>query len=321
MRLLARLLFASSIGVALWIAVCTVAGIEAAEDALHPGRLSLPASAGRLAQTLATHDRAGFSETGISAPDGTVLRAWMFRPVEANGDFVILLHGHSNNRSAMLGVADLLLRHGYSVLLPDARAHGQSGGAVATYGVREASDVRAWFDWIGKTQSPRCIDGLGESMGAAQLLVSLKSVSTFCAVVAESPFASFREASYERVGQRTGTGVWSARTIFWPVIEAGFLYADLRYGVDFESASPQDAVAASHTPVLLIHGWEDRNLPRRHSETIVAESRSRKPEVVLWEPLHADHCGAYSAEPAEYERRVIGWFDSHLATRSDFARR
>jgi len=31
----------------------------------------------------------------------------------------------------------------------------------------------------------------------------------------------------------------------------------------------------------------------------------------LWEPEGADHCGASTAEPAEYEQRVIGWFEQH----------
>ena len=33
--------------------------------------------------------------------------------------------------------------------------------------------------------------------------------------------------------------------------------------------------------------------------------------VVLWEPPDAGHCGAASAEPGEYERRVLNWFAVH----------
>jgi fermentation-respiration switch protein FrsA (DUF1100 family) len=80
-----------------------------------------------------------------------------------------------------------------------------------------------------------------------------------------------------------------------------------------EQVSPENAVAASHVPVLLIHGLKDKNLPPRHSEIIVARSSSRKPAVILWEPARAMHTGAAAAEPEEYERRVIGWFESHDA--------
>ena len=117
-----------------------------------------------------TRNHAELTEASIAANDGVTLRGWSIRPRRGNGDAVILLHGHTDNRAGMLGNADLLLRHGYAVLLPDARGHGASGGDLATYGVKEADDIRRWFDWIEQAEAPRCIDGLGESMGAALLL-------------------------------------------------------------------------------------------------------------------------------------------------------
>jgi pimeloyl-ACP methyl ester carboxylesterase len=94
-------------------------------------------------------------------------------------------------------------------------------------------------------------------------------------------------------------------------VDAGFLYSRWKYGVDLERASPENAVAASRVPILLIHGRKDANLPPRHSEEIQAHN----PGVVLWEPAQAGHCGAAGAEPQEYERRLIGWFESHDAGR------
>jgi len=221
---------------------------------------------------------------------------------------VILLHGQADNRVGMLGNADLLLRHGFAVLLPDARANGVSGGEVATYGALEKEDIRAWADWLQQQESPRCIDGLGESMGAAELLASLDATSRFCAVVAESPFASFREASYYRLGAMIHTPGWAGRILTRPAVDAAFLYARWKYGIDLERASPTNAVAISHTAVLLIHGKKDVNLPPRMSEMIVADNMARLPRVELWEPAQAGHCGASQAEPAEYERRLIQWF-------------
>jgi len=82
-----------------------------------------------------------------------------------------------------------------------------------------------------------------------------------------------------------------------------------------EQDSPENAVAASSVPVLLIHGLKDINLPPRHSEMIMAHNATRIPALVLWEPARAVHTGAAAAEPEEYERRVIGWFESHDAPR------
>jgi len=294
-----------------WIAFCSVIGILASEYSLHPERRLLRPDSLAATRAIAERYHAKLVDVSILANDGVTLRAWSIQPLLDNGDAVILLHGHTDNRAGMLGNAEPLLAHGYSVLLPDARAHGASGGDLATYGVKEADDVRRWFDWLQQSESPRCIDGLGESMGAAQLLQSLRIAPGFCAIVAESSFASFREASYDRMGEKLHTGAWAGRTLLRPVVEAGLLYARLKYGVDFEQASPENAVAASRVPVLLIHGLKDTNLPPRHSEEIRAHASSRDSAVKLWEPAEAGHCGAAGAEPEEFTRRVIGWFQSH----------
>jgi hypothetical protein len=123
-------------------------------------------------------------------------------------------------------------------------------------------------------------------------------------VVAESSFSSFREVAYDRMGQWFGTGPWIGRTVLRPAVDLGFFYARLRYGINFGQASPSRAVASSSTPVLLIHGLADHNIPARHSEQI----RRRDPLAELWEPPNADHCGASSTDPAGYEAHVLRFF-------------
>lgn len=293
--------------VMVWLALCAAGGVFAIEGALHMPRRGITAADEQRAIALANQVDAELAEAEVVAADGVLLRGWTLRLHGANGDAVILLHGQGDNRAGMLGPASVLLRRGYSVLLPDARGHGESGGEIGTYGVLEADDVERWFEWLKRNQSPHCIDGLGDSMGAAELLRSLDEEPGFCAVVAESPFATFREAAYDRLGQQFSTGQWLGRTLLRPAFLAGVVYARLRYGIDLTRANPADAVARSSVPVLLIHGMEDRNLPVRHSLMIKVAS----PRVALWEPLGADHCGASTAAPAEYERTVVAWFVQH----------
>lgn len=300
------LIFAGASSV-IWLLVCAAIGVFAVEGALHLPRLALTAPERDKAAAIAKQDDAVLTDAQITAADGATLRAWRIRPRTANGNAVILLHGQGDNRDGMLGPAEILLRHGYSVLMPDARGHGESEGKITTYGVLEADDVRRWFEWLQADVSPRCIDGLGDSMGGAELLRSLDTERGFCAVVAESPFASFREAAYDRLGQEFGRGPNLGRTLLRPALYAGLFYSRLRYGVDLTQADPTRSVAGSTVPVMLIHGLADRNLPVRHSEMI----RAANPKVVLWELKGADHCGASTMAPEEYERRVVGWFDDH----------
>jgi pimeloyl-ACP methyl ester carboxylesterase len=295
----------------LYLTFCSVAGIWVADGTLHPPRRPLtPEDESTMIDSARAVD-ADLQDVSITTPDAVTLRAWTIRPRHANGDSVILLHGLGDNRVGMTGYAQLLLAHGYGVLLPDARAQGASGGSLATYGLLERNDIRQWFDFLAAHDHPRCIFGLGESMGAAQLLQSLGAGTHFCAVVAESSFSNFHEIAYDRMGQpfHLGpfVGPWFGRTFFRPLVEAAFLRARWKYGLNLRQVSPEDAVATTQVPVFLIHGQVDGNIPVRHSRLI----HERNSKTVLWEVPEADHCGAISTAPQEFERRVLAWFADH----------
>ena len=296
---------------AIYLLVCTAAALFLASTTLHPSRRGLRSNAEDEARQNATQVRAKLYDVEITTSDRVRLRGWHIRPLRGKGDEVILLHGLGDNRLGTVGYAEIFLRHGYSVLMPDARAHGVSGGELATYGVLERDDIKTWFKWLEQTDHPRCIYGLGESMGAAQLLQSLAAGPNFCAVIAESSFSSFREIAYDRMGQQFHAGPWVGRTVLRPVVEIALAYVRLKDHIDLAKASPEEAVARTRVPVLLVHGVEDSNIPVYHSR----ELRSGNPNVELWEVPGADHCGAISVARAEFEKRVLQWFDENQAPR------
>jgi fermentation-respiration switch protein FrsA (DUF1100 family) len=247
----------------------------------------------------------------LKAHDETVLGAWLFSPARDawNGHTVLSLHGVADNRESGASMAILLVSHGYYVLAPDARASGASGGADATYGVLERDDIRDWVRWLRAQQPTGCIHGLGGSMGAAHLLQALAAdPPMFCDAVAESSFESFREVAFDRVGQQLGTGPWLGRTLLRPAIDVGFLSARWRTGLDLSDADPARLLRQSTTPVLLIHGLADRNMPVRHAYALAAANPDR---VTLWLVPNATHVAAWAAAPSEYPARVLGFFAAH----------
>jgi len=154
-------------------------GIGLGKIALHPASPTISQSEESNAEATAQRNSVEFRDVELETQDGVSLRAWFMRPQEANGNAVILLHGVSDNRIGMYGYGRWLLQNHYSVLLPDARHHGNSGG-LTTYGIKEADDIHQWVDWIETNEHPHCVYGLGESMGAAELLQSLTRESRFC---------------------------------------------------------------------------------------------------------------------------------------------
>jgi dipeptidyl aminopeptidase/acylaminoacyl peptidase len=260
------------------------------------------------AATVASRYHAELQEVSVTAADGVTLRAWFIHPRAYNGSAVILLHGITDNREGVAGYGTLFLDHGYAVLLPDARDHGESGGELATYGIKESDDIHRWVDWIYHHDPPRCVYGFGESYGAALMLQSLAQEPRYCAVAVESSFSTAREMSYERVSGPLHLPPWLGRTLGRPVIASAVEYARLRYGIDLMQPSPLAALERSRVPVLLIHGDQDQNISPRHS---IILARAAPDHVRLWLVPGAAHTGAWSAAHQEFESRVLEWFNVH----------
>jgi len=294
-----RLVVASAIGVVLG---SLAASYVVAEGSVHIWQRPKPDA--ELAEAVARPVGASWESVQVTAKDGVLLSAWLFTPRRSNGSAVILLHGVGDTRAGSLSAAAFLVRTGYTVLTPDCRGHGSSGGDFISYGIRETGDVRAWSDWLFEYRPIERLYGWGASMGGAILLQSLPMEPRFRALVADSPFASFEEVAYDRVAQVSG--IW--RPAGWPVVNIGLVYARARYGLDLREASPADAVRATHVPILLIHGTRDTNIPVRHSRELHALNPSA---TVFWEVPGAGHVQSQSAHPQEYARRVTEWFQTH----------
>ncbi|MEZ5402294.1 MAG: alpha/beta fold hydrolase [Bryobacteraceae bacterium] len=240
-------------------------------------------------------------EVSVTASDGAVLRGALYRPPASNGKAVLLLHGAGDSRRGMDGFGRFFAANGYLALAADSRGHGVSGGDAVTYGIHERGDVRRWADFLARDQRAGQLFGLGESMGAAILIQSLAVENRFRALVAECSFSTFREAAAERIPRLTGL----PRFAGWPLLEAGFLYARARYGVDLEAASPEAVLRNATTPVLLIHGLADtRTAPAQSRALHAANPRYTE----LWEVPGAGHTRASLVAAAEFQRRVLAWF-------------
>jgi uncharacterized protein len=294
-----------------YLALSIFAGIVIADFSLKLRRLPLRHRQA-IAATVQRDFRAELQDVSITAADGAVLKGWYIHPRDYNGNAAVLLHGITDNREGVAGYGHLLLEHGYAVLLPDARRHGESGGELATYGVKESDDIHRWVSWIYSHDPPQCVYGFGESYGAALMLQSLAAENRYCAVAVESPFSTAREVSYERVSGPLHLEPWFGRTLGRPAIWSAMVYARLRYGIDLAQPSPLEAVAHSTVPVLLIHGDADHNIAPRHSQLI---ANAAPDHVELWLVPHAGHTMAWAAAHQEFETRLLGWFAVHA--RSD----
>ncbi|MGA8555729.1 MAG: alpha/beta fold hydrolase, partial [Candidatus Acidiferrales bacterium] len=231
---------------------------------LHPANLD-PQRLQQTEQMLARTD-ATRKDFSVRTPDGVELHGWKIHPPAANGDWILLFHGLSDNRTGTLGHAEFLLRHGYSVVMIDSRAHGQSGGDMATYGWKERHDVVAITNALYSTENVRSLYALGVSMGAAIDLQSAAVEPRIAAVSAEDSFETLREVSYDYAGLDMSPLL--GKTLFRLASIAALNSLAKAGGFNPDDVSPIQAVSERKFPVLLICGTSDHRIPCRHAEAI-----------------------------------------------------
>ncbi|MGA7920828.1 MAG: alpha/beta fold hydrolase [Candidatus Acidiferrales bacterium] len=271
---------------------------------LHPANLD-PQPLQQTEQMLARTD-ATRKDFSVRTPDGVELHGWKIHPPAANGDWILLFHGLSDNRTGTLGHAEFLLRHGYSVVMIDSRAHGQSGGDMATYGWKERHDVVAITNALYSTENVRSLYALGVSMGAAIALQSAAVEPRIAAVSAEDSFETLREVSYDYAGLDMSPLL--GKTLFRLASMAALNSLAKAGGFNPDNVSPIQAVSERKFPVLLICGTSDHRIPCRHAEAIYKAAMGPKE---LWIIAGAGHAAALGHAPAEYEQRVVGFFEKY----------
>jgi uncharacterized protein len=298
-----KVLFIATALLLLTLPLAALAGKMLGPGILHPMNLN-PMRAEQTAAML-ERTRASKEDFTVRATDGIELRGWKVRPATPNSDWVMLFHGVSDNRTGNLGHAEFLLRRGYNLVMMDSRAHGESGGAMATFGWKERYDTVAITDALVATEHVRHLDALGVSMGAAIALQSAAVERRIEAVAAEDPFANLREVSYDYAGLRMSPLL--GKTLFRPAVIVAMHSVEREGGFSPDDVSPEKAVATRAFPVLLICGTRDNAIPCRHAERIYDAARGPK---TLWVVDGAEHASGLGKAPSEYERRVCELFEA-----------
>jgi len=246
---------------------------------------------------------AAYIPVTFPASDGLKLSGW-YRASQ-NSAAVILVHGGGSDRTGSQEHAELLARHGYGVLLYDSRGRGESEGSANGAGWGWDKDVAGALTFLGERNDvdPDRIGALGLSTGANVLLEVAAERKDLSAVVADG--AGMRSCDdFLALG---GAAVWLGAPIFCTMFAAQRVFSGSSPGKPLE-----DLVARiAPTPLLLIAGG--RGQFEREFNLIYAKA-ARDP-VELWDLPDVNHTKAINERPAQYEQRVVGFFDRALLTK------
>ncbi|TCM50557.1 alpha/beta hydrolase [Kribbella sp. VKM Ac-2568] len=244
-----------------------------------------------------------FSEVRFATTDGLALAGWYIP--SRNRAAVVLLHGAGSTRSNVLEHAVVLARHGYGVLLFDARGHGRSEGRAMDFGWYGDQDVSAAVSFLQAQPAvnDELIAALGLSMGGEEAIGAAAHDQRIRAVVAEG--------ATNRV---SADKAWLSDEFGWRgTLQEGM--DRLTYGItDLLTAADQpialrDAVAASAPRSVLLIAGGDR-ADEGHANHYI---QSASPATVdLWIVPGTGHTAALDTHPAQWEHRVTAYLADAL---------
>jgi dienelactone hydrolase len=250
--------------------------------------------------TPADHGMA-YAEVSIRASDGVSLAAW-YVP-STNGAAIVLLGGATNTRTDELDHASVLARHGYGVLLLDARGHGESGGDAMLWGWYGDTDVRAAVDYLATRSdvSGGRIAAVGMSMGAEEAIGAAGADSRILGVVAEGATA---RGARDEGDPASGVGGWLTRYIDWTTARAADLMTSAHPPTKLRAAT---SAAAPRRVMIIAAGTQPAEIAAARAFHEVAPG-----SVDMWIAPGAGHTMAYDTQPAAWETRVITFLDHAL---------
>lgn len=267
--------------------------------------LNNPAAIRKVSEKLPSDDPWGLPSESVSvaSADGTVLRGF-YIPADSN-KLVLVQHGYKDRLQNMFGVAEVLHKHGYQVLLQCVRSHDRSDGELITFGHNEMADMEAWSNYAQHRAGvdPKMIGMFGVSMGGSLAIQYAASHSEIRALVADSAFSSLNDTVDTSVKFFTGLPPFpfGPMIVFWAEREGGFTAASVDAKKWIGNISPR--------PVLIMQGGADVVVSRTSGQKLFDAAAEPKQ---FWYEETVGHGQFLKMMPQEFERRVTGFFDANI---------
>jgi fermentation-respiration switch protein FrsA (DUF1100 family) len=241
----------------------------------------------------------------LETSDGLQLEGW-YVP-SRNRAAVIAFPGRKGPQEQ----ARMLIRHGYGVLLFDRRGEGDSEGDPNGLGWDGEKDLTAAIAFLRRRPDidPHRIGGIGRSVGGELLIQTAAHTADLKAVVSEGAgIRSVREAA-----EGDGAEKWLGLP-FWAATTAGTAV----FGNQSPPANLADLIGdVAPRPVYLVYAARGQGGEELSGSAFYESAGEPK---FKWE-TDSGHTGGLEAQPVQYERRVIGFFDRFLHPRGERSRR
>ena len=254
---------------------------------------------------MAIMDQLPVEDKYLTSRDGLKLHAYLY-PAEGDSHkkFVLGIHGYRSYARPEFGPYIAFYRSlGYSMLLPDDRAHGPSEGKYIGFGVLDRLDCVDWAKWLVQEYGEDVEIILhGVSMGGATVLAASGEEDLPQQVqgtIADCGFTSVWDVFSYQFRQV----VHLPKFPLLPLIQRISLH---RAGIDFRKNSAKEQVQKAHVPILFVQGGKDPMVPAFMAKELYDACTSRK-ELLMVED--AGHAESIALAPDRYHEAIHRFFE------------
>ena len=239
-------------------------------------------------------------EVKFNNKSGNILSGW-FVPGDDQHGGVLLMHGVRSNRREMIQRAIFLNQVGYSVLLFDFQAHGESEGENITFGYLESQDAESAYTYLIKQIKKKSVGVIGVSLGGASALLGDVSKKAN-ALIVEAVYPTLTDAIENRISMRLGkVGRYLSPLLMWQI--------EPRLGFNPKVLAPINQLSGLNTPLFIIAGTNDKHTTLSESKRMYNVASEPKE---IWLVKGAAHQNFHQYSPKIYRKKVLGFFGKYL---------
>ena len=233
----------------------------------------------------------------IKSDDGLKLHATWF-PQDEQKKVVLCFHGYtSKGMSDYIGLSGYYMKRGYSMLLVDERAHGESEGKYIGFGCLDRRDALKWIDWVIQN----CGEDVqillhGTSMGGATVLMTsgLELPEQVKGIISDCAFTSPKEVFTHVLHSMMHMPAF-------PMIQIADWMNRKNAGYGLDECNAAREVQKAKVPILFIHGSGDTFVPCSMCETIYENCAAPKRKLIIEGAAHAE---SYYKDTEAYENAL-----------------
>ena len=233
-----------------------------------------------------------FSDLDIVTVDSVTIKAWFIPPEYTDNNIIlVLLHDLGESRISCLETASQFHDRGFTVVLPDLRAHGASGGSIFTFGQKERSDLLLLLDTLKKQTS------------SDHITILARGISCMIAVQALAEERSVRGLILQSPGDRLVDLIRDHSNGKWGILN-NLLFGILKKNLEEELGYSTDSIRTTalardvYQSTMCIVGGEDKVVSPVYSKAVFDTLGICSPYPVIKEYWTIAGAGHYDIEKA-----------------------